>query len=70
MAEQERIMMTDDSCLFCGRSGGHLFIGTRKADCFISDNGWLCVKHLADCEVQICPDCVKRYNLKTWDGIR
>ena len=69
--KKERIRMVDDSCLFCGShfgpAGGHLFVGIRNdKGNLISDNGAVCIPHLFDCEIQICPVCVgklKQVNL-------
>lgn len=62
------IRMADDSCLFCEMhgiiAGGHLFIGKVGENGWIrSKEGWLCIEHLAHCAVQICPDCVRKYNI-------
>ena len=65
-AKIEQIRMVDDCCLFCGthgeHAGGHLFIGKRQTDDgrLISDTGWVCIEHQANCAVQICSECAKK----------
>lgn len=64
MSREVTLRLADDACLFCGLhgeiAGGHVFIGKRnKEGWLVSDSGWVCIEHKANCEVQICPTCVK-----------
>jgi len=69
MPKDVKVRMVDDACLFCGKhgeiAGGHLFVGQRNSKGWlISKSGWVCIEHLVNCAVQVCPDCAKKLPLE------
>lgn len=58
--------LVDDSCVFCGLhglpAGGHYFraISQDKLGGYVTEEGWIVMPHISNCEFQICPDCQKK----------